>query len=59
MFAAIAEFFQNIVEAIKRVRAESAAKDAAASKPMVDHVDAAADDVATEIKRAGGTVGPN
>ncbi len=54
MFSAVYDFFKSILAAFKSARANSAAKDAAATKPMLDHADAAADDVAAEIAKASG-----
>lgn len=60
MFSAIADFLAAIRDAFKRYRAERAATDVAKTKPLVDHADAAADDVAAEIARASsGAVKPN
>lgn len=54
MFSAVYDFFKSILAALKSARANSAAKDAAATKPMLDHADAAADNVAAEIAKASG-----
>lgn len=58
MFTAIADFFRSIADALKNYRAKRAAEDVAKTKPLVDHADAAADDVAAEIARAGGAAAP-
>ncbi len=58
MFTAVADFFKAIYAAYKQARAESAAKDVAATKPLLDHADTAADDVAGEIARVSGVAKP-
>lgn len=58
MFAELFKILADIFKAYKLARAERAAKDTAKTKPFVDHADAAADEVAAELRRAGVEVVP-
>lgn len=59
MFTTILEILRNLFTAYKAARAAQAAKDVAKTQPMVDRADAAAADVAAELRRATSTTLPN
>lgn len=58
MLAELFKILADIFKAYKLARAERAAADTAKIKPFVDHADAATDEVAAELRRAGVEVVP-
>lgn len=59
MFTTILEILRNLFTAYKAARATQAAKDVTKTQPLVDRADAAAADVAGELRRAPSTTLPN
>ena len=55
MFTTILEILRNLFTAYKAARAAQAAKAVAKTQPLVDRADAAAADVAAELRRAPST----
>lgn len=53
MLAELFKILADIFKAYKLARAERAAADTAKIKPFVDHADAAADEVAAELRHNG------
>ena len=59
MFNTILEILRNLFTAYKAARAAQAAKDVAKTQPLVERADAAATDVAAELRRTPATTLPN
>lgn len=57
MLTMILDFLKSIGAAYKAARADRAAEDVAATKPLVDHADVVVEGITAEIRKAGGVVG--
>lgn len=56
MLTMILDFLKSIGEAYRAAKADRASRDAVATKPLLEHADAAVEGIAAEIRKAGGSV---